>query len=455
MRSDLLRFWCFRRVWSVRAPTVRLALVIMLLLFYVFINNCERDFSSIQIEHGSSNTTFELSAEKVRAKEVWLNLRVKENSNQICIYRDSLKMFEGKIISHDTIIYDYNLSPKHEYSYIAYQVQNNTVVNSSLRIYVTTTEYEWNFLGLPDTFAVQLKVSEPYLYVCASIYGLWRTTILNPQMNWKYLGLADTLSSKFSSRGVYDVLIHPDNSNVLLVGTAPEQAERHSIYKSFDGGDTWMNSDSGLGIIFENYDPVYPSIYRFVVCPNHILAGGAGLGFSVNFGEYWEYTPEGFAYLDVMEDHPKLPNIVWAGGEDFVSQPLLYYSLNSGLNWTFVDITPIVGWLANVVSIGLDPIDENKVYVGSRWLLKTLDGGKNWSVILKRYVRNILIDSYNNRHIWVSGGSELFESWDGGETWDKLEDPIPEDAFIMDMIWHKNTETIYMATLRGVYSLTP
>ena len=159
-----------------RAPTVRLALVIMLLLFYVFINNCERDFSSIQIEHGSSNTTFELSAEKVRAKEVWLNLRVKENSNQICIYRDSLKMFEGKIISHDTIIYDYNLLPKHEYSYIAYQVQNNTVVNSSLRIYVTTTEYEWNFLGLPDTFAVQLKVSEPYLYVCASIYGLWRTT---------------------------------------------------------------------------------------------------------------------------------------------------------------------------------------------------------------------------------------------------------------------------------------
>jgi hypothetical protein len=433
----------------------KLLTIIILLFINLIINNCERDFSSLQLEQ-EILSNLELKVEKVRVKEVWLSLKMKELTNQICVYRDSIRIFEGKINTHDTVIYDYNLLPKHEYSYIAYQIQNDTISDSSLSINVTTKDYEWNFLGLPDTFTVQLKISEPYLYACASIYGLWRTTLLNPQMNWEYLGLSDTISSAYATRGVRDVLIHPTNSNVLLVGTAPEQADRHSIYKSIDGGNTWMNSDSGLGWVYGNYDPVYPSIYRFVVCPNHILAGGAGLCFSVNFGEFWEYTPEGFGYIDAIENHPKLPNIVWAGGEDLVSQPLLFYSVNSGLNWTFVDITPIVGWIASVVSIGLDPIDENTVYVRARGLLKSVDGGNNWSTILNEYVREILIDSYNNRHIRIaSRGSELCESWDGGETWTILEDPIPQDAYITDMIWHENTETIYIATLRGVYSLIP
>ena len=131
--------------------------ITLLLVSQIVFQNCERDFSNIQPFQESITPDIELTIKEISVKEVWLNLKIKNPGDDIWVYRDTLRIFEGNIYVKDTTIYDYNLLPQHNYSYMAYKILNNTKVDSSSRVYVTTKAL-WNFIGFADTFAVRLKI---------------------------------------------------------------------------------------------------------------------------------------------------------------------------------------------------------------------------------------------------------------------------------------------------------
>ena len=270
-----------------------------------------------------------------------------------------------------------------------------------------------------------------------------------PFTNWKYLGFNNYSSGTSFFSGVQDILINSENKNWLLVGL---RGADHNIYRSFDGGNSWMVSDSGLGYVIGNYDSGYASIKRFVECPNHILAGGYGIYISQNFGESWDKVKE-YVSIKAFENHPLSKNIVWGGGSTDIYEPFLLYSINSGVSWNFVN-TGILG--TAVWSIEFDPVDDATVYVGGGGFTKTVDGDQNWTLLFGGIIREVYIDPNNGDHLWiVVGSSEIFETWDGGLTWEPLDNPFSPETYIWDIVWHENTEKLFLATTKGVYSFTP
>jgi hypothetical protein len=423
--------------------------ITLLVLSQIAFQNCERDFSNIQPIQENNTPEIELTIEKISVKEVWLNLKIKNPGYEIWVYRDTLKIFEGNVYVKDSTIYDYNLLPKHNYSYTAYKIRNNTKVDSSSRVSVTTKAL-WNFIGLADTFAVRLKIAEPYLYVCSGDYGLWRTDIFDPEVNWTYLGFNNYRSGASFFFGVQDILINSENKNWLLVGLRPVRWGDHSLYRSFDGGNSWLAADSGL--IIGHQDSVHAPIKRLVELPNHVLAGGAGIYISHNFGESWDKV-ESFGSIEALEKHRLSSNIVWCGGSDDIYEPFLLYSINSGVSWNFVN-TGILG--TAVWSIEFDPVHDATVYVGGGGFIKTVDGGQNWTRLFSSIIREVYIDPNNRNHLWiVIFSSEIFETWDGGLTWEPIDTPFSQETYIWDIVWHENTKTLFLATTKGVYSFTP
>lgn len=441
-----------------------LKIILILTLYFL---NCERDFSSVTVQlnlpTNDAQTQISLELNKIKVKEVWLELKITNHVKEVefIVYRDTIPIFTGNIKGIDTILYDYNLLPNHDYSYKAYLFISDTLIDSSNVLSVQTEEYVWRFIGLQDNFALRLKIAEPYLYVCAGVYGLFRTDIYNPENNWEYLGLADTSLGFYINRGVQDVLTNSQNPDWLLVTFTPDLGTDPSTFKSQDGGTSWIPADSGLVITIGGY-LLHFHLLRFLEYPGKIVAAGHGVWHSENFGDFWQYYTIDFGiWVNAFEKHPVYPNIVLLGGEGVGFDPWLFYSNDYGQNWTEINLLQVVPVDNAVYSIAFDCQDPNIFYIGMQGaIIKTSDGGQSWiSPLITNpsgyFFRAILTDPNNTNHLWAVAGTDFIETWNQGSAWQTINTPIPSTTVVLDMVWHQNTETIYIATLDGVYYLKP
>ncbi len=438
--------------------TIKMSMVCVVCLFLF----CERDFTPLKISFELPDT-ISLELEKVRVKEVWLNLKLMniDSNRNYQLYRDSTLIAEGVLKVSDTTFYDYNLLRDHQYTYKAYLVKSDTTKYDSTATTIRTKDYVWQFIGLQDTFALHLKIVEPYLYVCSGVYGLFRTDIYDPENNWEYLGLADTSLGFYINRGVQDVLANSQNQDRLLVTFAPDLGTDPSSFKSVNGGISWMPADSGLVDSIGGY-LLHFHLQRFVEYPGSIVASGHGVWHSENFGDLWQYYTIDFGiWVNAFKKHPVYSNILLLGGEGVGFDPWLFYSDDYGQNWSLINLLQVVPVDNAVYSIAFDRQDRNIFYVGMQGaIIKTSDGGQSWISPLVTnpsgyFFRAILADPNNADHLWAVAGTDFIETWDKGATWQTIDTEIPPTTGVFDMVWHQNTETIYIATLDGVYYLKP
>ncbi len=190
----------------------------------------------------------------------------------------------------------------------------------------------------------------------------------------------------------------------------------------------------------------------------YVGAAGGGVWKSINAGISFKpifdkYT-QSIGAIAVDQSHP---DTVWVGtGEPWVRNSTsvgtgIYKSTDAGENWKFMGL-PKSERIAKIV---IDPKHSDTVYVavlGHLWdsnedrgLYKTVDGGKTWQKIL--YVNadtgcsDVSIDPQETeivyagtwqfrRYPWTfkSGGpgSGLHRSQDGGKTWEKIKNGMPE-----------------------------
>jgi photosystem II stability/assembly factor-like uncharacterized protein len=215
--------------------------------------------------------------------------------------------------------------------------------------------------------------------------------------------------------------------------------------------------------IYGGYE--YPGrLHRFLEYPDRIIGAGHGVWYTFSFGEFWQYDDSQFgaAYVYAFERHPINQNIIWLGGEGIVFDPLLGLSTNAGHTWTEIDLQQVVPYDNAVYSISFNLNDPNVVYIGMQGaIIKTTDSGRSWISPLVThpqgwFFRSILADPGNSNHIWAAAGSDIMETWDGGNTWNTLNISIPSNSGIINMIWDDEEEVIYLATvINGVYSLKP
>ena len=425
--------------------------------FIIYLSvGCEKDFSSIEV-----GAEMSLEIQYIGITSIQLKLFIPENLKvrRFSIKRDELEIYTGFLKSTDTTISDINLYPSENYSYKAYLVHQNKYIDSTSILQVATKDTNWYSLGPVNKPALRLHLSDPYLFISEYKEGIWRKNIRQTGSSWEYVGMAVDDIGKPGDYGIEDFIIHQEHTTWILAAFHSVNASDHKVYRSLDDGLSWTSADSGLAFYYNGYK-VIATIYRFIQCSDKILAAGHGVFKTTNFGEKWEVTGDslqiGAETLWAFEKHPVWQDILWAGGESIITDPILGYSTNAGSTWTRVNLQHIVPSLNGVRSAAFNPNDPNAAYIGlGTDIIKTTDLGQTWDIIYDKGSRSLLIDPTNYSHIWATTNDGLIESWDEGQTWNIIQTP-PQVSGVYDMIWDDQRKVIYIGTLNnGVYYYKP
>jgi photosystem II stability/assembly factor-like uncharacterized protein len=195
--------------------------------------------------------------------------------------------------------------------------------------------------------------------------------------------------------------------------------------------------------------------------PTIIYVGTAG-------GGVWKSVSAGASFRPIFDDYTMSigkvtldqnhPDTVWVGtGEPWVRNSVgvgtgLYKTVNGGTSWEFVGLKDS----EHISDIIINPKDGNTVYVavqGHLWnantergVFKTTDGGKTWTKVLyideNTGAADLEMDPRNPDVLYAAmwshrrypdffdsgftGGSGLFKSTDGGKTWNKIQNGLPQ-----------------------------
>jgi photosystem II stability/assembly factor-like uncharacterized protein len=190
-------------------------------------------------------------------------------------------------------------------------------------------------------------------------------------------------------------------------------------------------------------------------------AGGGGVFMTQDGGLSWKpiFEKESTASIGAIALAPSNPSLVWVGtGEknirnDVITGKGVYFSSDAGANWKFMGLRD-AGQISDIV---IDPNDPDVVLVavlGHAWgpnpdrgVFRTSDGGRTWQKVLfiddTTGASSLIMDPGNpkvlfagmwrvRRYPWMleDGGTSggIFRSLDGGISWKKLTDGLPEEA---------------------------
>ena len=198
--------------------------------------------------------------------------------------------------------------------------------------------------------------------------------------------------------------------------------------------------------------PGKPNIY-------YIGAAAGGVFRTQDGGLTWKpiFEKQPVASIGAVALAPSNPNLVWVGtGEANIRNDVstghgVFLSPDGGSSWRFMGLKD-TGQISTII---VDPNNPDIVFVGAighgwgpnpdRGVFRTSDGGKTWQKVLyvndTTGVSSLVMDPSNpmvlyaglwqvQRFPWmlVSGGLSggIYRSTDGGSTWKKLTDGLPE-----------------------------
>jgi photosystem II stability/assembly factor-like uncharacterized protein len=191
----------------------------------------------------------------------------------------------------------------------------------------------------------------------------------------------------------------------------------------------------------------------------YVGAATGGVWTTSNAGTTWEpiFDGEASASIGALAVAQDDPDLVWVGtGEDNNRQSSswgagVFKSTDGGLSWTRMGLEET----RHIGRVVLDPDDHEVVYVAAdghlwgpnpeRGVFKTTDGGATWTRVLfvdeDTGASDLAMDPSNSRVLYAAmyqrrratwgfngggPGSGLYKSVDGGESWTRLTQGLPE-----------------------------
>lgn len=246
--------------------------------------------------------------------------------------------------------------------------------------------------------------------------GVYKST--DAGKTWAHIGLDET-------RHISDVIIHPSNPDIVFVAAQGAQygpnAQR-GVYRSIDGGTTWesvlfIDNNTGasdLSMDMKNPFILYAAMWEHRRYPWIMESGGKSSGIykSVDGGSTWIQLKEGLpkefgkAGISVSRANPEL---VFAVIEAEDEKGGVYRSDDAGKKWTQVNkdrINIARSWY--YMEIFADTQDENIVYVLNAPVTKSIDGGKTFTPLPTPHG--------DNHHLWIhpNDNQKMINSNDGG-----------------------------------------
>ncbi|HTP87037.1 MAG TPA: hypothetical protein VMJ34_08815 [Bryobacteraceae bacterium] len=254
------------------------------------------------------------------------------------------------------------------------------------------------------------------------------------------------------------------------------------VYKSRDGGNTWMQMNHGLG------DPTVTALWVDPNDPDVVLAGtqGGGIFRSANGGEQWKrphYCESVESQVGAVTAFVQADNTLYAG-----STLGLLQSDDHGLTWcidtaTGSGVTALSNsgdrlymglqdgtvmvrasagnkWISStpmspgvVASLSAHPTNPNICYVvESIDLFVTRDGGQTWAPATGYpfwFVQSVAIDPDGPDMVFVGEYGRTLRSKDAGVTWQEL--PIPVSILTIAPDFGGVSGRLLLATGQGLY----
>ncbi len=246
---------------------------------------------------------------------------------------------------------------------------------------------------------------------------------------WEHIGLE-------SSGQIGRIRIHPKNPDlayVAVLGHAFGTNEDRGVYRTRDGGSTWekilyVSDRAGavdLAMDIHNPRVLFAAIYQVVRKPWMLISGGedSGVYKSTDGGESWlELTnglPQGLKGKAGIAVSPADSEKVYVNIEADDGGGV-YRSDNGGE--AFIRVSndrKLITRAFYFTHIVADPVDENTVYVMNMDFYKSIDGGKTYEEITGTHgdFHDLWVNPDNPR-VMISGndgGGAV--SFNGGKTW--------------------------------------
>ena len=283
---------------------------------------------------------------------------------------------------------------------------------------------------------------------------------------------------------------HADHPNTYYMG-----ATGGGVYKTTDGGQTWINISDGyfktgsvgaLAVAPSDHNVVFAGMGETCIRGN--MSAGDGVYRSTDGGKSWTHMGLGDTqFIGEIVIHPENEDIIWvaalghAFGTEGNEERGVFKSTDGGETWRKVLYH---NRHAGAVDIEIDPTNPRILYA-SLWeayrlpwkmssggsgsgLYKSTDGGESWTNISKRpgLPKGILgkvgvaVSPANPDRVWAiieneNGG--VFRSDDSGKTWRRIND----DRTLRQRAWYythiyadpKNDNTVYVLNV-GFYKST-
>jgi len=279
--------------------------------------------------------------------------------------------------------------------------------------------------------------------------------------------------------------LHPTNSQILYAGTwegirksvdggvnwsliraSPERvtalaisridpnvlyasAYRRGVFKSTDGGETWLLASDGLA------SQEIAALLIHPTNPNSVYAGGflagGGVYYTGDGGASWRAVNTGLVAhsIGAVAIDPRSPATLYAAAADTCEEcgcgaGGMFKSVDGGLHWSFANrgiSEPGVG------SVAINPLNPTVVYAGANYrytqvgIFRTSDAADTWSAVitgteLDAGVGNIVIDPRVPSTVYAgTPGFGLFKSTDSADSWRQiLAPPDPGQGFAVDAL---------------------
>ncbi len=261
--------------------------------------------------------------------------------------------------------------------------------------------------------------------------GVYKST--DAGKTWKHLGLRD-------GQQINGMAVDPQNPDRVFAAVMGHpygaNAER-GLYRSTDGGATWTkvlgkNSDTGAATVVidpDNPQIVYAALWASRNPPWRLsdelqIFQDGGLYKSTDGGTTWSQLHGGLPAavgrigLDVSRSNSNRL-FAWVNTEDKCG---IYRSDDAGATWTKTDSEErICGRGDDFSGIGIDPSDENVVYVTNTTTYRSVDGGKTWKGIKGAPggddYHSVWIDPDNRNIILLGADQGATLSVNYGATW--------------------------------------
>ena len=259
-------------------------------------------------------------------------------------------------------------------------------------------------------------------------YGMWKST--DAGKTWTSAGLKN-------ARHIPKIQIHPKNPELVyaaVLGDLFKSSTERGVYRSKDGGKNWerilfANADAGaVDLCMDPNNPrvIYASTWRIRRTPYSLESGGEGSAMykSTDGGDSWvnissnEGLPKGIWGISDVDVSPVNSNRVYAIIEN--EHGGVYRSEDAGRTWKLMNddrnLRQRAWYYSKIIA---DTQDEDMVYVMNVSYHKSKDGGKTFKDSNANHGDHhdlwIAPEDHQRMIIADDGGGQV--SFDAGENW--------------------------------------